>query len=691
MCGGCNSAGCSWDAAGPCSNNGTCGDCSTQTACNNCSCAGCSWGDTSCPWVAAWDGEKWVREHEAFPFAIFPAVKTTSYDSLPSLKCVNGKAKIQIYEGLPEITFLENFTAYKVKETGGFLKPDLNGRPRVVNEFVSPKKCQGTSVVSSESCLEAVKNEDEMFFEPNFDQGRKDDWLVVEFDEVNSLSPKLYLVARKQPFLTTYYQYMVHILGERQFEFFSKISKLPVVRKITTSWWKNNLQMQVQVWDGQNWQEQGLISAGYHMPESGADDFLVSLKKLETETNDLKVRFRFMTGAFGIDYVALDDTRDPDLETELIQPEKIEFNGKEVKTISREMVYDDSLVLTYDCRQDENIYFGITGYYSPSVFPEERKKDFITAWTEFVRFFSGGKEYTVKTAAEMGLYKNAGTLDAFTEEELQIQQKPCLFAWAVTAEVFLLIIIFFLSILKCKKKRILKVFIVGNVFALGIILGTKFIWGSAYCQGTINCGNCGETDCQNCSQCSWDLAGPCQGTLSCSGLGETDCTSCSQCLWSAGNCSGTPQSCDQHDNRTDCEACGCTWIVSISLNTDGEIGFGIQELNTIKDTTSGGLNDIEIVSIDDGPVDLDIRSTAFSDGSNTWLLDTSNGSDQVLWEYSKDASTWPDFAAANTLYSFDTNIGVGETRPLYLRLTAPTDTSSYNQHSATVTIVASAP
>jgi len=133
--------------------------------------------------------------------------------------------------------------------------------------------------------------------------------------------------------------------------------------------------------------------------------------------------------------------------------------------------------------------------------------------------------------------------------------------------------------------------------------------------------------------------------------------------------------------------------VSISLTTDGIVGFGYQAENTTRDTTSTGLNHPETISVDTGPANLDVRSTTFSDGSNTWVLGSlANGSDQVFWEFSNnDGTGWTTFAAADTNYTFDTNVAQSATRNLSLRLTTPTGSSSLSQHSATITIVASSP
>jgi len=128
-------------------------------------------------------------------------------------------------------------------------------------------------------------------------------------------------------------------------------------------------------------------------------------------------------------------------------------------------------------------------------------------------------------------------------------------------------------------------------------------------------------------------------------------------------------------------------LVSVTLTSDGTIDFGVVSLEDIVDSSG----DIQTVLVDIGPADLDVRSTVFSDNGNTWSLDTTNGANQVKWEFSKNGTDWLTFSSANTLFSLDTNVAQGASRNLFLRLTMPSSTSSTNEHSTTVTIVATTP
>lgn len=132
--------------------------------------------------------------------------------------------------------------------------------------------------------------------------------------------------------------------------------------------------------------------------------------------------------------------------------------------------------------------------------------------------------------------------------------------------------------------------------------------------------------------------------------------------------------------------------VSISLTTNGQINFGIMGLSSSNDTTTSGINDVEIVRIDTGPARLDIRSSLFDNGQGHQLqFGATPGSETVQWQFSSNSTTWNTFNLANTLYTLSPNLATGNTQPVYFKLFTPTATTSLTSHSSTVTIVASDP
>jgi len=127
--------------------------------------------------------------------------------------------------------------------------------------------------------------------------------------------------------------------------------------------------------------------------------------------------------------------------------------------------------------------------------------------------------------------------------------------------------------------------------------------------------------------------------------------------------------------------------VSIAL-TDGTVSFGTVDINTTVDSSG----DVQVITIETGPADLDIRTTIFSQGGNNWSLGESNGDNQIKWEFATSTGgTWHTFSVADTLYNLADNLAQAATSTLYLRLTMPTVTDSYNEYGSTITIVASSP
>lgn len=141
-----------------------------------------------------------------------------------------------------------------------------------------------------------------------------------------------------------------------------------------------------------------------------------------------------------------------------------------------------------------------------------------------------------------------------------------------------------------------------------------------------------------------------------------------------------------YSNNASTTTAACSPVVSITVD-DGAVSFGTLALGA----TSSNAGDVQVISVDSGPADLDIRSTAWSDGSVAWSLGSSSSTNQVVWEFSKDNSSWTTFLIPDNLYAFDTNVASSATRDLYLRLTMPSGTDGYGLSSSTVTIVASAP
>ncbi len=131
-------------------------------------------------------------------------------------------------------------------------------------------------------------------------------------------------------------------------------------------------------------------------------------------------------------------------------------------------------------------------------------------------------------------------------------------------------------------------------------------------------------------------------------------------------------------------------VVAISITTDGTTPFGSQEFGITVDTTATGVNDVQTVQVDTGPADLFIKSSVFS-GTDTWLLGATSDTDQVLWEFSTNGTSWTAFTAPDVLFPLTAGVATSGTQDVFFRLSMPTDSTSVAEHGASVTIVAVAP
>ena len=128
----------------------------------------------------------------------------------------------------------------------------------------------------------------------------------------------------------------------------------------------------------------------------------------------------------------------------------------------------------------------------------------------------------------------------------------------------------------------------------------------------------------------------------------------------------------------------------IAVTSDGQMGFGLVSLGVTADT----IGDPEVVQMSLGPGDLNIRTTPFSDGVNTWALGAAigdNGPDRVVWEFSPDEAAWTVFDEAGVVFDLAQGLKDGQTQKIFFRLTMPTDIISGSGYAASIIITGTPP
>jgi len=138
------------------------------------------------------------------------------------------------------------------------------------------------------------------------------------------------------------------------------------------------------------------------------------------------------------------------------------------------------------------------------------------------------------------------------------------------------------------------------------------------------------------------------------------------------------------------------WCASVVFLTPGPVisvlvsnstfSFGTQPLNTwLTPQTSVITNDGTLAENFIG------RISQFTDGSNTWGISASaNGADiiRAQWSTTSETGPWTDISAYDTDFTIATNVAVDGSVNFWFRIQTPTSTSSYNEHSSTLTVTA---
>lgn len=128
-------------------------------------------------------------------------------------------------------------------------------------------------------------------------------------------------------------------------------------------------------------------------------------------------------------------------------------------------------------------------------------------------------------------------------------------------------------------------------------------------------------------------------------------------------------------------------VVAISVSvSDSTFEFGTKPLNTWMTPQSSVIKN-------DGTVSEDFagRISQFTDGTNAWEIDiSSNGADttRAQWSTVSDTGPWTNISAYDTDFTIATNVAVNDSVDFWFRIQTPTGTSSYDEHSSTLTVTA---
>jgi len=336
---------------------------------------------SSCPFVYSYDGTKYNFEHESIPFAISKALETTSYGTLRKLESTDGIYKVRIAENLDEKSFVNGFSLYAVDYPKGsgidYVKADILGNPHTIADKQYPVRME-EKVTGKDVLYEATT--DGVFAGTDFRQMNTKDFMTdyeVEFERPSGEAKlgKFMISVQKSYFITILGKYYLDkVNAQTDFWLVEKLLGLPFIDDQFEDFMKV-ITLNVEVWDGNKWIQQGNIKAGRDLME----EFLVpiDLSLIAPNTDKVIIRLSHGAGLFEIESVSMDYSID---QIDKVRKLKISsallndktdvyrdlINHNDNKRIK--MVKGDAIDLEYvapelDKDMNRGYYVALTGYY----------------------------------------------------------------------------------------------------------------------------------------------------------------------------------------------------------------------------------------------------------------------------------------------------------------------------------------
>ena len=126
-------------------------------------------------------------------------------------------------------------------------------------------------------------------------------------------------------------------------------------------------------------------------------------------------------------------------------------------------------------------------------------------------------------------------------------------------------------------------------------------------------------------------------------------------------------------------------ILSVTVS-DSIFAFGFSPINTwLTPQTSVMRNDGNVAEDFVGEI------SQFTEGGYLWdISSTINGADTIRaqWSTTSETGPWTDISAYDAIFNIATNVAVNDSVVFWFRIQTPTTTSSYNEHSSTLTVTA---
>ncbi len=219
----------------------------------------------SCPYVYSFEGQRYVREGDVFPGAIFRAAQRSDRLSLEHLPLTAADYRLRLINELQEIEYLDEVKLLVVDGPEGVpVVPVPGGRFRTLTSPLAPVRATD---LGGATVLEQVSSRgDEAWAGNPFARdpehpSRSREGLLLEFPRpANAESVVLVFHAQPTPWASRLMREVLALQGPNLSEWYAGIEADPAAQAEFHRAYRREAQLILRVWSGEAWREAGVIN-----------------------------------------------------------------------------------------------------------------------------------------------------------------------------------------------------------------------------------------------------------------------------------------------------------------------------------------------------------------------------------------------------------------------------------------------
>jgi hypothetical protein len=286
-------------------------------------------GEGSCPFVYSYNGEDYILDSETFSGSVFKAAQRTDWDNLDYLTENQGNYRLKITNELAEEQYIDELKLLVVDHPGNTtVAPAFSGDLHVLSHARAPISALDKA---GNSVLKLLESKDDKFWISNpftricGENAEVRDGLYLEFPRPEKADSVKLILNVQNTFWSIYLEAQLYSLyGSALDIWYNVMNNSDRARNRFKELVCREAMLQIQLWNGREWQESGYI--WFVGPHVSKEQVLV-LDIHDIPGDLLKIRVESTVGLWMVNCIHADYSTDPSLIINELSPRYAQDNS----------------------------------------------------------------------------------------------------------------------------------------------------------------------------------------------------------------------------------------------------------------------------------------------------------------------------------------------------------------------------